>query len=234
MHRQRESCVVDSVSNWHTNLSIIEDFEEKLKAISVTQTVLRGVCVTNIVSSFSSKSSVVEEISIRISHTTHSTLTHPIHSLTLPDLFSSLYLSPLNTTHFSFLTSHSSPHSLFTLHHILLTPHCSSSLFSLPLVLPATKDDPRQRKPDITTAKVQLGWEPKVQHTHTHTALGRQAHTYTHTYIHAYIHTHKYTHTLSHTRTDTHCRTEYFTYLLCDEVLILVSLEMHFSLNYFV
>ena len=107
-------------------------------------------------------------------------------------------------------------------------------LFSLPPVLPATKDDPRQRKPDITTAKVQLGWEPKVQHTHTHTALGRQAHTYTHTYIHTYIHTHKYTHTLSHTRTDTHCRTEYFTYLLCDEVLILVSLEMHFSLNYFV
>ena len=118
MHRQRESCVVDSVSNWHTNLSIIEDFEEKLKAISVTQTVLCGVCVTNIVSSFSSKSSVVEEISITISHTTHSTLTHPIHSLTLPDLFSSLYLSPLNTTHFSHLsiftslTLHSSPHTL--------------------------------------------------------------------------------------------------------------------------
>lgn len=29
-------------------------------------------------------------------------------------------------------------------------------------LLPATKDDPRQRKPDITTAKEQLGWEPKV------------------------------------------------------------------------
>lgn len=28
--------------------------------------------------------------------------------------------------------------------------------------LPATKDDPRQRKPDITTAKTQIGWEPKV------------------------------------------------------------------------
>ena len=231
MHRQRESCVVDSVSNWHTNLSIIEDFEEKLKAISVTQTVLCGVCVTNIVSSFSSKSSVVEEISITISHTTHSTLTHPIHSLTLPDLFSSL---PVSSEYYPLILSHLSLFTSLTLHHILLTPHCSSPLFSLPLVLPATKDDPRQRKPDITTAKVQLGWEPKVQHTHTHTALGRQAHTYTHTYIHTYIHTHKYTHTLSHTRTDTHCRTEYFTYLLCDEVLILVSLEMHFSLNYFV
>ena len=29
-------------------------------------------------------------------------------------------------------------------------------------MLPATKDDPRQRKPDITTAKEQLNWEPKV------------------------------------------------------------------------
>jgi nucleoside-diphosphate-sugar epimerase len=29
-------------------------------------------------------------------------------------------------------------------------------------VLPATKDDPKQRKPDITTAKTHLGWEPKV------------------------------------------------------------------------
>ena len=28
--------------------------------------------------------------------------------------------------------------------------------------LPATKDDPTQRKPDITTAKRELGWEPKV------------------------------------------------------------------------
>jgi UDP-glucuronate decarboxylase len=28
--------------------------------------------------------------------------------------------------------------------------------------LPATKDDPRQRKPDITTAKTQIGWQPKV------------------------------------------------------------------------
>lgn len=28
--------------------------------------------------------------------------------------------------------------------------------------LPATRDDPRQRKPDITTAKEQIGWEPKV------------------------------------------------------------------------
>jgi UDP-glucuronate decarboxylase len=28
--------------------------------------------------------------------------------------------------------------------------------------LPATKDDPSQRKPDITTAKRELGWEPKV------------------------------------------------------------------------
>ena len=29
-------------------------------------------------------------------------------------------------------------------------------------MLPATKDDPRQRKPDITTAKEQLNWEPRV------------------------------------------------------------------------
>lgn len=29
-------------------------------------------------------------------------------------------------------------------------------------MLPATKDDPRQRKPDITVAKTQLGWSPKV------------------------------------------------------------------------
>ena len=29
-------------------------------------------------------------------------------------------------------------------------------------MLPATKDDPRQRRPDISTAKLQLGWEPKV------------------------------------------------------------------------
>lgn len=29
-------------------------------------------------------------------------------------------------------------------------------------LLPATKDDPTQRKPDITTAKRELNWEPKV------------------------------------------------------------------------
>eukprot|EP00595_Chromulina_sp_UTEXLB2642_P000499 CAMPEP_0196761284 /NCGR_PEP_ID=MMETSP1095-20130614/455_1 /TAXON_ID=96789 ORGANISM="Chromulina nebulosa, Strain UTEXLB2642" /NCGR_SAMPLE_ID=MMETSP1095 /ASSEMBLY_ACC=CAM_ASM_000446 /LENGTH=272 /DNA_ID=CAMNT_0042110595 /DNA_START=583 /DNA_END=1401 /DNA_ORIENTATION=+ len=29
-------------------------------------------------------------------------------------------------------------------------------------ILPATKDDPRQRKPDITTAKEQIGWEPRI------------------------------------------------------------------------
>lgn len=28
--------------------------------------------------------------------------------------------------------------------------------------LPATQDDPRKRKPDITVAKDQLGWEPTV------------------------------------------------------------------------
>ena len=28
--------------------------------------------------------------------------------------------------------------------------------------LPATKDDPTQRKPDITTAKRELNWQPKV------------------------------------------------------------------------
>lgn len=30
------------------------------------------------------------------------------------------------------------------------------------IMLPATKDDPRQRRPDITTAKEQLGWQPVV------------------------------------------------------------------------
>jgi UDP-glucuronate decarboxylase len=29
-------------------------------------------------------------------------------------------------------------------------------------MLPATKDDPRQRKPDITLAGEQLGWKPVV------------------------------------------------------------------------
>jgi len=29
-------------------------------------------------------------------------------------------------------------------------------------MLPATKDDPTQRKPDITTAKEQIGWQPRV------------------------------------------------------------------------
>ncbi|CAE7382384.1 Uxs1, partial [Symbiodinium microadriaticum] len=28
--------------------------------------------------------------------------------------------------------------------------------------LPATQDDPRQRKPDITTAKERIGWSPQV------------------------------------------------------------------------
>lgn len=28
--------------------------------------------------------------------------------------------------------------------------------------LPATQDDPRKRRPDITTAKRELGWSPKV------------------------------------------------------------------------
>lgn len=28
--------------------------------------------------------------------------------------------------------------------------------------LPATMDDPKQRKPDITTAKREIKWEPKV------------------------------------------------------------------------
>lgn len=29
-------------------------------------------------------------------------------------------------------------------------------------MLPATTDDPRQRRPDITTAKTELGWQPVV------------------------------------------------------------------------
>ncbi len=29
-------------------------------------------------------------------------------------------------------------------------------------MLPATKDDPKQRKPDITTANTQIGWKPVV------------------------------------------------------------------------
>ncbi len=28
--------------------------------------------------------------------------------------------------------------------------------------LPATKDDPKQRRPDITVAKENIGWSPKV------------------------------------------------------------------------
>ena len=35
-------------------------------------------------------------------------------------------------------------------------------LLILLVVLPATMDDPRQRRPDITTAKLQLDWEPRV------------------------------------------------------------------------
>lgn len=31
-------------------------------------------------------------------------------------------------------------------------------------MLPATKDDPRQRKPDITLAGQQLGWKPVVRY----------------------------------------------------------------------
>jgi len=30
------------------------------------------------------------------------------------------------------------------------------------LFLPKSEDDPSQRKPDITTAKEKIGWEPKV------------------------------------------------------------------------
>ena len=29
-------------------------------------------------------------------------------------------------------------------------------------MLPATKDDPRQRKPDISTAKLHINWQPRV------------------------------------------------------------------------
>jgi UDP-glucuronate decarboxylase len=29
-------------------------------------------------------------------------------------------------------------------------------------MLPATKDDPKQRRPDITTAGLQIGWKPVV------------------------------------------------------------------------
>lgn len=47
--------------------------------------------------------------------------------------------------------SHPPPPSLLLL--ILLLPL---------VVLPATMDDPRQRRPDITTAKLQLDWEPRV------------------------------------------------------------------------
>lgn len=28
--------------------------------------------------------------------------------------------------------------------------------------LPATEDDPKQRRPDITTARERIGWSPKV------------------------------------------------------------------------
>jgi len=30
-------------------------------------------------------------------------------------------------------------------------------------MLPATRDDPRKRKPDITVAKQELGWAPRVR-----------------------------------------------------------------------
>jgi hypothetical protein len=33
-------------------------------------------------------------------------------------------------------------------------------------MLPATKDDPRQRKPDITLAGQQLDWKPVVSSSH--------------------------------------------------------------------
>jgi UDP-glucuronate decarboxylase len=29
--------------------------------------------------------------------------------------------------------------------------------------MPLPQDDPKQRQPDITKAKAELGWEPKVQ-----------------------------------------------------------------------
>ena len=45
---------------------------------------------------------------------------------------------------------------------LLLMIPSFSLIFLYFKVLPATKDDPRQRKPDITTAKTHLGWEPKV------------------------------------------------------------------------
>ena len=38
-----------------------------------------------------------------------------------------------------------------------LTGSTSSIIFK-----PLPVDDPRQRKPDITLAKTQLGWEPKI------------------------------------------------------------------------
>lgn len=41
-----------------------------------------------------------------------------------------------------------------------MVPPSSSDQVGLQ-VLPAVKDDPKKRKPDITRAKTELGWEPK-------------------------------------------------------------------------
>lgn len=75
-----------------------------------------------------------------------------------------LFCLPFSLPHLSFLP-------LLLLHHLLIHPllillhhllFLSSFSPLLPVVLPATMDDPRQRRPDITTAKQQLDWEPRV------------------------------------------------------------------------
>lgn len=69
----------------------------------------------------------------------------------------------LSFSHFHFITYHSTTSSSFFFFFLILIllPLLLLSLIFL-VVLPATMDDPRQRRPDITTAKLQLDWEPRV------------------------------------------------------------------------
>ena len=75
-------------------------------------------------------------------------------------------LTPQPPPPLSLLSLLSLPLLLLLRHLLLLLLFLSSysSSFSplLSVVLPATMDDPRQRRPDITTAKQQLDWEPRV------------------------------------------------------------------------
>lgn len=47
-----------------------------------------------------------------------------------------------------------------TIREMVLTPPLSPDHVDL-IILPAVQDDPKKRKPDITRAKENIGWEPK-------------------------------------------------------------------------